>query len=198
MAIILCDVDGMVADIFPPWLEIYNEDYGDALTMEDLVHYEIQRIVRPACGISIFDIVHDPDFYDNVPPVPGALEGTRYWKRKGHEVLFVTQAGNGATFGAKAAYLVRHGFAEPSTKTQIPANYIHASTATRLLLDGALLLDDNPSAVSAWVNQRRRRAITLAYPFNACLLKDEPSAFWNWCYRADDWADIVRHSERVL
>lgn len=198
MAIILCDVDGIAADIFPPWLEAYNEEYGDGLVLEDLVHYSIDRIVKPACGVCIFDIVHEHDFYDNVEPVPGALDGVKWWRRQGHEVLFVTSCGNGGVFDAKAHWLVRRGFTSQSTLSRIPADFIHASAANRLRLDGRLLVDDNPAAVSAWVNQTRRRAITLAYPFNACLLKDEPSAFWQWCHRADDWAEIIRISEKVL
>lgn len=198
MATIICDVDGIVADIFPPWLAAYNAAYGDALEVDDIVHYDIEKIVRPECGMRIFDIVHDPRFYDTVPPVPGAIEGIKHWERQGHTVVLVTSCGSGAMLAAKASWLVRHEVARRTAKSEVPANLIAAHSTTRLLLDADLLVDDNPAAVRGWINTRHRRAITLKYALNASLLKDEPSTFWNWCTRAEDWTEILAATERYL
>ena len=42
---VLCDMDGVVADIMSSWLQMYNRDYGDSIKAEDIVTRSIEKYV---------------------------------------------------------------------------------------------------------------------------------------------------------
>ncbi|KLU59901.1 5' nucleotidase, deoxy (pyrimidine), cytosolic type C protein (NT5C) [Peptococcaceae bacterium CEB3] len=83
------DIDGVVSDSYPAWLQELNRHYGKNITV--LEDYEMHLV---------FDVPWDDmnDFFvENVDrllsmprPVPGAKEGIERLRREGHEVIFVT------------------------------------------------------------------------------------------------------------
>lgn len=106
--IILCDVDDVVANLVEPWLARYNKDYDDSVTPDHCVRWEIEEFVKPECGKKIFSYL-DSTIYEEVQPMPGALEGVRILRDLGHRVIFVTSCG-AETASAKYHWLARHGF----------------------------------------------------------------------------------------
>ena len=83
------DIDGVVADSFPVFLEELNKHYGKDITRID--NYDITKV---------FDVDGDDldaFFNNNVEylftapkPMPGALETIDSWLRAEHELVFVT------------------------------------------------------------------------------------------------------------
>ena len=73
MALIACDVDGVVANLTKPWLARYNKDWNDNLKIKDIEGWGIQDYVKPECGLKIFNYIKDPSLYDEVLPFSGAL-----------------------------------------------------------------------------------------------------------------------------
>mgnify|MGYP000846290586 FL=1 len=86
------DIDGVVADSFPVFLEELNRHYGKDITKID--NYDMTKV---------FDVDGDDlesFFNENVEylfsapkPMPGALETIDSWLRAKHEIIFVTARG---------------------------------------------------------------------------------------------------------
>lgn len=131
---ITIDVDGVVADMIPEWLGRYNNDYGDNLKSFDIKAWDTSKYVKPECGKKIYRYLEDPTLYDNVLPIPHALEEIASIRME-HDVYFVTSCVEGM-MGRKYRWLNDHGFAV-SIK-----NYIEASN--KGMICGDILVDDYP------------------------------------------------------
>lgn len=131
--IVLCDVDGVVADMIPEWLYFYNMDYDDCLTVDNIVGWSVHNFVKNACGKKIYDYLAYENLYDDVQPFPGALEGIKELREAGFRVVFVTSG----VQPAKIKWLQRHGFIEDwmSSKDVIIAH-------DKSLVRGDYLIDD--------------------------------------------------------
>ncbi|RYF66518.1 MAG: hypothetical protein EOO39_22875, partial [Cytophagaceae bacterium] len=136
-ATLLCDVDGVIADIHPIWLEFYNADYGDDKTVDDITCWDMHECVKPECGRGIYDYLRDPRLYNWTRPVPGALDAVRELRAMGVRVVFVSATVT-AQMENKPRWLVRHQFTvELSGYT---AEYI--PTVDKDLIHGDFLVDD--------------------------------------------------------
>src|SRR5690625_2202655 len=63
---ILCDVDGVVADLLTEWVRRYNAKYDDDLSPEDITEWEMHRNVKPECGTDIHNFLRMPNLYSMV------------------------------------------------------------------------------------------------------------------------------------
>lgn len=157
---IFCDVDGVVADLHAEWLRRYNADYGDTLTLDRILAWDMRRFVRPECGARIYDYLHQPDLYDAVPVVPGAAEGVEELRSMGHRVVFTTACAGPVMASAKAEWLFRHRL--------LPMPYQAGMHDLIIVQDkglavGDLLIDDYPGNLRAF----NGRGILYAAPYNA-------------------------------
>jgi 5'(3')-deoxyribonucleotidase len=108
--IILCDVDGVVADMIPAWLGLYNREYGDNLQPRDITTWALDPFVKPECGKKIYQYLHDPALYQHTLAVPGALRGVRALARAGHQLVYLSYCVGPEMMQAKARWLGLHGF----------------------------------------------------------------------------------------
>lgn len=111
------DVDEVVAQLHQPWLDRYNQDFNDTLTPDDMPDWDIDRLVKPECGATIFKYL-TPDLYDSdaVKPYPGTLQAVTDILAMGHAVVFVSHCGaNNETAYAKGKWLCRNGFTGEGT-----------------------------------------------------------------------------------
>lgn len=83
------DIDGVVSDSYPAWLEELNRHYGKNITV--LEDYEIHLVFDvPWDDMNDF-FVENVDHLLSMPkPVPGAKEGIENLCREGHEVVYIT------------------------------------------------------------------------------------------------------------
>lgn len=88
--IILVDVDGTVASLYNVWYGRYNAEYDDDLTTERVTEWRVHEFVKPECGIKIYNYLSDPDLYDSVQPVDGAVDGVNGLKELGFRVVFLS------------------------------------------------------------------------------------------------------------
>jgi len=191
--IIACDGDGITCDLHPEWLRRYNRDYNDTLTVEQWLSWDAHKYVKPECGKDIYKYLRDPDLYENIVPVAGAVEGVVRLRALGHQIIFVTANTYGMT-DQKARWFERWGFCEPKGH-DLPHDFVPMFNKNNL--DAYLLIDDGAHNVRRWVEEKARPAIMLERPYNMSLLNEVPSAFWMKCHRAKTWSDIVRHVERM-
>jgi 5'(3')-deoxyribonucleotidase len=95
------DVDGVVADLHPVWLALYNKEFSDNKTVEDMKeHWSVTRILKKECSTEkMISYLHLPDLYHNVKPIVGALEGIQAIRARGHRVVLVTACEKGTEGG---------------------------------------------------------------------------------------------------
>jgi 5'-nucleotidase len=71
------DLDSTLNTLDTDWLAVYNRDYNDSLTRDDIVRWEIDTIVKPECGRKIFDYLKQPGFFANLGVREHAYEVTQ-------------------------------------------------------------------------------------------------------------------------
>lgn len=88
--IIAIDIDDVILDFVPAWLEAYNKEYKDKLKIKDIIQWDISKLVVPECGENIYKYLDDPNIYDSVKIIDGACESIKILKNLGHRILYVT------------------------------------------------------------------------------------------------------------
>ena len=189
---IVCDVDGVLADLHTEWLARYNARYDDRLTVDQVTSWSWHEHVSPKCGSAIYEILLDEDLYDPILPVAGAIAGIARLRALGHTIVFATTCSFGMA-DQKARWLQRFHFCEVQAHGSLPPDFV--VTAQKHLLAGDLLIDDGPHNVRQWIMATQRRAIMLRMPYNEGLAM--PSMFWPWCERPADWEEIVARVEAL-
>jgi 5'-nucleotidase len=181
--LIACDVDEVVVDMYPAWLRKYNRDYQDTLTPADLTTFHLHEVVKKDCGHDIYGYLEDPDLYDTVEAIHGAVDGVAALRAQGHQVVFVSAC----TFNMvdqKVRCLQRLGFCAGDGKGALPRDFIAMRDKSRVHAD--VLIDDAPHNLDAWWRVHRRPTIVFTQPHNRTF--NAP-----WARRAHDWQAILGH-----
>lgn len=182
--VILCDLDSILADIMTPWLDSYNRDYQDTLTVDRIPSWDFHNVVKPECGTKIYDYLREPGFFENLKPLPGAVEAVSALRSAGHDFLVLTA---GADVEDAATQKVRwcRRYLDLSPKQVIV-------TPRKELVRGDVLIDDSPEQI------RRYREtwgwdptiLAISYPYNESVYR-HCRRFYGWNETADAWAQIV-------
>ena len=53
--IVAVDIDDVIISLVPTWLHLYNKDYKDNLSKNDITDWQIDKFVKPECGINIYN-----------------------------------------------------------------------------------------------------------------------------------------------
>lgn len=88
MKTIAIDMDEVIADLMPKYLDAFEARTGRRLAEADLVGKKIYSL---AGGEDIRGLLHERGFFRDLPPIPGALEGLEVL-RKRYRLYFVTAA----------------------------------------------------------------------------------------------------------
>ena len=188
--IIACDVDGVVAPLIQEVLRRYNRDWQDTLTINDIMNWDFYNLVKPECGKKVYDYFRDPDMYECLVPMDGAVLGIQRLRDMGHTIIFATSCYYGMV-DQKATWMERYGFClPPKSGGMLPDDLIIATAKHHLVAD--LLIDDAPHTIETWL-KTGRRAIMMEYPYNKTL--DITSAYTPWLRRAHDWGEIIHYVE---
>lgn len=173
--VLLFDLDGICADLAGKWLAVYNRDWKDNLTLDDVVEWEWHRFVKPACGSRIYHYLSRPGFFADLEPIPGAAEVLRELNDQA-ELVAVTASPRPA-MADKVAWIRRH----------LP--FIHKQniviTYRKDLVRGDFMFDDAPRNLRHFQGIR----IIMDYPYN----RD-----FNDCHRVRDWFDFHRLMQAFL
>lgn len=175
--IIICDVDGVVADLHTPWLQRYNEMSGDSLTVDKIVTWHISDYVKPEYRSRMFDILREPDLYKDVKPIPGALEAIQYLRTL-HRVVFATSCVKGMA-DQKWEWLEANG--------ALPRRYSHKDlvvTTDKALIQGDVIIDDSMEHCLAF----NGGAVLFDQPWNRDTNLADHST---WCHRAAGWQKTI-------
>lgn len=181
---ILCDVDGVLADLTSELLRRYNHDYNDSLTIDHLRTWAFHEYVKPECGRRFYDYMMADDLYDHVAPVEGAQDSVKYLKEEaGLGIVFVTKCTYNMV-DQKARWLSLHGFTRSGKGRDLPRDLIVARDKTLLRAD--LMIEDRGVTALDWVRRTGGRpAILLDYPHNRDVRHE--GLIW----RAHGWSDVL-------
>jgi 5'-nucleotidase len=169
---VLIDLDSIVADFWTPLLREYNAAYNDSRTIADMKSYMLEDNVKPECGAKIDEIISSPGFFQNMPVLPGALNGISRIRSQ-FDVVFVTApfGGNTASGTEKIEWCKEHlGVSHKDVML----------THKKDLVMGHALIDDGPHNIEAYRTRHPNTPIlTIAYPYNYSVN--------HLCYRYDGW-----------
>ena len=105
--ILALDMDGPIVDLHGYWLNLYNNDYNDNLTVGQVKEWDMTRLVKPECGVKIYDYFTMHGFFRHAPPVAGAVEAVRELNSL-HRVYLVTSCPPGPGLEEKCQWVAEH------------------------------------------------------------------------------------------
>lgn len=172
--IILCDVDGVLADFTGALLE----QCGTSLKASDVNNWDLFSMMEPHCRAKAFKILKGYDFWRNLPVLPHAKEAIEDLRRQG-KVVFVTSPWANATSGWQCkgwGYARAHWLKEHFNATH--ADVIIAYS--KGFVTGDILIDDRFKNIDEWSKMNPNgQAFLMRRPHN----------------RDDAWEDCVRISD---
>ena len=155
------DLDGIVADFFGPLISQYNQRaisaLHDPLSVEDIQSWDMSKHVsEPELLRRIF---HEPGFFADLAPLPGAVSALRQLVELGHEVNIASACVTPHSFGEKAEWCRKH-------LPFIPISHIMLG-AQKGRLRGDVLVDDGAHNARAYRQSNPlAKTYAIAWPHN--------------------------------
>lgn len=175
--IILCDVDDVLADFVGAWAKRISAAHGISLCAADFVTWDLHGFLPHDIALAAYRDLGDPNFYDEVSVLPGALEGIERLRELGR-VVFVTSS-NTAHYRGKAHWMETHGFLpdQPRHSDLIMAH-------DKSLIRGDLLIDDGAHNITAFPGE----TLLFDHPHNRALAHP---------LRCSGWPEVVGYAEEL-
>ena len=60
------DLDSTLNTLDKEWVSIYNQDYNDNLTREDMIRWEVDTYVKPECNKKIYNYLLKANFFKSL------------------------------------------------------------------------------------------------------------------------------------
>ncbi len=174
---ILVDMDSTLVDMLPMWLGAYNMLTGDNLRIEDLKTWNTHDHARH--GRRVYEPLNIPGFFENLPPMDGAIEAMQEFHRQGHVIVIASAAISSAHYTEKVKWC-RKFF------PWVPLQNI-ALFGLKHLIRGHVFIDDSPHQADTYRLYNQSAFIAgIEHPYNAnskeydLLAKDwkTPEAAW--------------------
>lgn len=148
---VYCDYDNTLVDTHGAWLKILSDRHGIRLRKQDVLY---AKYVEDTYGNWTLDYCKRKNFYDVVPPIPGAiwfLDALR--EVAGEENVFLLSASHVENAKEKSAHAWKH-FRFPKDR------FIHSRIKHTVTRDG-VLVDDYVKHVAAHVRRNAKRGVLL-------------------------------------
>ncbi len=172
---ILVDMDDTIEQLLKALVNRANERFNRNATMDDVTDWSIVCAFPGIEKRTILDFMCEPDFWEDVEPVPGAAEGLKHFMDEGHEVYIVTATESEHVEGKMKRVLFRY-FPFLSWDHVIV-------TGKKQMIRGDVLIDDG---IHNLVGGEYKKILFTA-PYNR-----DYDAEANGMIRADSWEEIVR------
>lgn len=186
--IVLCDVDGVIADFTQPILDFVNERCPDKepATLEDVTQWSIRDALALTDAMwksVVNDLIKVPGFCLGLNPYPGAIEGVKALAEVS-DLYFVTSPWDSQTWCYERSQWLRKHFGYTLGSKLIQTSHKH-------LVQGDILIEDKPSTIAPWLRYDAvswygfRKAILWDRPYNQEWVKDHNR------YRVSLWDTVM-------
>ena len=186
---ILVDLDCIVVDTIPSWLDRIHQRTGVRACLRDITSWDLAACY-PLTTVSredIFSVINEPGFTADLPPMPGALENLKKLHDAGHKIYLVT-----ARFGTNNM---------PETITWVKKHLPWFDAEKRLcflhdksLINADILIDDRAETLTAYrAAHLHARLLAISYPYN----KNVPYGTYCVAYNAEAWPQLYGAVERL-
>lgn len=141
----IIDLDSTLNNLCPVWLDLYNNDFDDNLTPQDIRSWNTHQYVKAECGTDIYDYLHFPELFEVLEPQPGSQDAVEGLIRDGLDVLVVS-ACTPASYIPKIAFLKKYFPFIPTN------NFIAAHRKDLIIANG--IIDDKYDTVAKYPGHR--------------------------------------------
>jgi len=183
----MCDVDGIVADTLPYWLQKIGDDTGIRAEVSDINQWDLAKCAPLAGSVTpdkVFGYLNAPGFNLGVPVMSGAVEGVKKLMDAGHDVYFVT-----ARFGTNGL---------PETLWWVAANFPFVDVRRQVVFlkdkyrfNADVIIDDCAENLEDyWGAHAFAHCVGITYPYNARL--EDKVQYRMIPYGDKAWRDIVK------
>lgn len=86
---LILDLDDVTNNLVDIWLKLYNFDFDDNLTSENIKSWDIINYVKPEAKDKLFNILSEPNFFENLSIQPNAAEVIQ-WLENYYDIYIVT------------------------------------------------------------------------------------------------------------
>lgn len=189
---VLCDMDGILVDLFRYWLDRIAEDYGVRVHPSEINQWSMHKcgMLQQLGAAKVYAYLQQPGFFYNAPALPGALEGLKQLIDLGHDVYIASSPSSSISAKEKFDWLAEKA---PWLKTE---KIFLANKKT--MIRGDVLIDDHPDTAldysRAWPDSL---PIAIGYPYNIHLA-NHPNVViaGNYDDTAKAWKGIVAAVEK--
>ncbi len=94
-AILLFDLDEVLALLMQDWADVYNFHYDDNKKVEDFDKWETDQIVKPECGMKVYDFLKHPGLFRYLKPTPHSQEVMQRLVDNDYEIFIVSDSPTG-------------------------------------------------------------------------------------------------------
>jgi 5'(3')-deoxyribonucleotidase len=155
---IAVDLDGVLAEVMIPWCELYNDRYGQSLSVEDIRAWDVWKIVKIQRD-EFFRILDDA--WMRWERIPATEEGV------GEQVQLVREFGTVDVVTGRSARTVA------SAKEWLKAHFIPydrfvrtESTLAKIRLSYDVFIDDSPTLMQLVASKSIALGILYTRPWN--------------------------------
>jgi 5'(3')-deoxyribonucleotidase len=147
--VILIDSDGVVVDLAKHWVEEYNKEYKDSLTVEEFVWKwdGMEEAVKPECGEKIYDYLRRPGFFQACEPYSGAVASLKKFFDDERYDCYIVSAYSGSAEAAKGKieWYEKHCLFVDTERIIL--------CKPKFLVRGDVLIDDSYKNIKQWVDK---------------------------------------------
>ena len=172
--IIACDIDGVLNDLFPTVLALYNSRTHKNIQLSDISVYNLSECLPPEDAEGIHALFETKELWDSLKPLPGSQQGLETLIKKGHRVYLATST-HYKNFAWKIEWIQRY----------FP--FISSHNVIRImdksLLNCDVMIDDHLDNLAGNFCER----IVFDAPWNRSKSKE----FAYDMHRAHNWKDVI-------
>lgn len=158
---ILVDMDSIIVALTQKWLNLYNKDHDDTVTLEHLKTWNVASHVK--IGQKINDYLYTEGFFLDVPAMEGAIETLKKIQDLGHEVYIVSAPSWPGNSASDKITWARKNLPFINKRDIFLCHHKH-------MVKGDVFIDDSPDNLKLY-RQHWPTAITMtiAYPYNESM-----------------------------
>jgi 5'-nucleotidase len=191
---ILCDMDGIIVNLFTYWLDAIEQEYGVKVEPHEIVRWDLHNCgrLKELGAAKVYGFLSTPGFFRNAPALPGALEGLKKLHDAGHKIVILSSPSGPISAKEKLEWLAEK-LPWLSDKNIMLANQ-------KTMVKGDILIDDHPDTIVRYSETWPEAAVIgIRYPYNEAVPCNGTriQIVDSYMHMASAWETIVAYVGRL-